>query len=254
MKSSRKTRDISDYLPVNEINIGDTVISSTDLITRKWISNDFYGLVYSLKYAKNKVEAAFGGGANYYAGDHFGEIIWMKYSILEKDYQWYFNTGTKSEASVYAKATYSMTDDLSVYGDLQYRYIFYKMEGKDDDKIDDLQKDLAQEHSFSFFNPKAGLFWEISPGQIGWLSFSVAGREPTRADFKEATGDPDATPRQERLFDTELGYSLKAENFSLAMNSYLMYYHDQLVPTGELSSTGYSIMTNVGRVIVPVSS
>jgi len=242
----KKDRDLSDYL-LPEINIGDTVISSTDLITRKWMSNDFYGLVYSLRYRKNKIEASFGGGANYYAGDHFGKIIWMKYSNLEKDYQWYLNNGIKSEASIYAKATYDLNGLFSVYGDLQYRYIYYKMEGKDDDKIGSLQKDLRQEHNFSFFNPKAGLFWEISPNQDGWLSFSIAGREPTRTDFKEATGDPSATPRQERLYDTELGYNLKTERFSLGVNSYIMYYHDQLVPTGELSSTGYSIMTNVGK-------
>jgi iron complex outermembrane receptor protein len=235
-------RELSDYLPVPHINIGDTVISSTDLITRKWMSNDFYGLVWSLKYNKNRVEASIGGGGNYYAGDHFGKIIWMKYSNLEKDYQWYMNTGIKAETSIYAKATYDLNDALSAYGDLQYRYISYNMSGRDDD-----WKDLGQKHNFSFFNPKAGLFWKISEKQNGWLSFSVAGREPTRADFKEAAGDPDATPKQEKLYDTEAGYSLKTKNLSLYGNAYLMYYHDQLVPTGELSSTGYSIMTNVGN-------
>ena len=53
----------------------------------------------------------------------------MKYANLEKDYQWYLNTGIKREASIYAKAKYDLNDELSVYGDLQYRYIFYKMEG-----------------------------------------------------------------------------------------------------------------------------
>ncbi len=233
-------RELADYLPVLGISIGDTVISSTDLITRKWMSNDFYGLIWSLKYNKNRLEASFGGGGNYYSGDHFGKIIWMKYSNLEKDYQWYLNTGIKSEISIYAKATYALNDKLSAYGDLQYRYITYKMSGTDDDR-----KDLGQKHNFSFFNPKAGLFWEISDKQDGWFSFSVAGREPTRADFKEAAGDPDATPKQERLYDAEAGYSLKTGDLSLYGNAYLMYYFNQLVPTGELSSTGYSIMTNV---------
>jgi iron complex outermembrane receptor protein len=238
----KEDKDLSDYFPIPEINIGDTIISSTDMITRKWLSNDFYGVVSSFKYTKDRIEVAVGGGANYYTGDHFGRIIWMKYSNLENDYQWYLNTGTKSEASIFAKAIYSLTDELSVYGDLQYRYILYKMTGKDDD-----QKDLGLEHKFGFFNPKAGLFWSISPNQDGYLSFSVAGREPTRADYKEAAGDPDATPRQERLYDTELGYRIRGPWYSFGANSYMMYYKDQLVPTGELSSTGYSIMTNVGR-------
>jgi iron complex outermembrane receptor protein len=235
-------REVSDYFPVPDINIGDTIISSTDLITRKWMTNDFYGLVYSLKYIKNRIETTFGGGANNYTGDHFGNIIWMRYSTLDNDHRWYFNSGTKSEVNLFAKTTYALTNVLSVYGDLQYRLISYKMKGSDDD-----QKDLAQKHKFGFFNPKAGLFWAISPNQDGYLSFSVAGREPTRADFKEAAGDSDATPEKERLYDTELGYSLRGAKFSVGANGYLMYYHDQLVPTGELSNTGYSIMTNVDR-------
>lgn len=236
----KEDRELADYLPVPLINIGDTIISSTDLITRKWMANDFYGLVWSLEYKNNKLEASLGGGGNYYAGDHFGKIIWMKYSNLGKDYQWYLNTGIKSEASIFAKATYTLNDALSAYGDLQYRYIAYNMRGRDDDR-----KDLSQKHSFSFLNPKAGLFWNISDQQNGWFSFSIAGREPTRADFKEAAGDPDATPKKEKLYDTEAGYSLKTGNLSLYGNAYLMYYRNQLVPTGELSSTGYSIMTNV---------
>jgi len=79
------------------------------------------------------------------------------------------------------------------------------------------------------------------------LSFSVANREPSRADFKEAAGDPAATPQPETLYDTEMGYKFRGEKYSGIINLYAMLYKDQLVPTGELSSTGYSIMTNVGK-------
>ena len=233
---------LSEYgLP--DINIGDTVISLTDLVRRKWLSNDFYGLVYSLRYKKEKIEATLGGGANHYTGDHYGEIIWMRYSgSVEKDHQWYLNNGKKSEISIYGKADYLVTDKISIFADLQYRFINYRMTGPDDDL-----KDLAQKHSFGFFNPKAGMFIAINPDQDAFLSFSVANREPSRADFKEAAGDPDAIPRPETLYDTELGYKLRGEKYSAAVNLYAMLYKDQLVPTGELSSTGYPIMTNVEK-------
>ena len=233
---------ISEYgLP--DINIGDTVISLTDLVRRKWLSNDFYGLVYSLRYKKEKIEATLGGGANHYTGDHYGEIIWMRYAgSVEKDHQWYLNNGKKSEISIYGKADYLVTDKISIFADLQYRFINYRMTGPDDDL-----KDLAQKHSFGFFNPKAGMFIAINPDQDAFLSFSVANREPSRADFKEAAGDPDAIPRPETLYDTELGYKLRGEKYSAAVNLYAMLYKDQLVPTGELSSTGYPIMTNVEK-------
>jgi iron complex outermembrane recepter protein len=223
--------------------IGDSVISSTDLIRRKWMKNDFTGMIWSLRYRKEKLEAVLGGSANYYYGDHFGRIIWMKDAgSIEKDYQWYLGHGAKSEISLYGKADYSLTDKLSLFGDLQYRFIGYNINGIDDDlKVLDLQ------HKYGFFNPKAGLFFSITPRQDAFISFSVANREPSRTDYTEAAGDPNATPKPETLYDSELGYKLRGNNYSLGINLYGMFYKDQLVPTGELSSTGYPIMTNVAR-------
>ena len=238
----KEDRSFTDYgLP--PLNIGDTTIFQTDLIRRKWMSNDFYGLIYSLNYGNDKLEAKIGGGINLYSGDHYGRIIWMRYpGTAEKDHQWYFNNGEKGEASIYGKISWTVSSKLSVFGDLQYRYIKYNLEGKDDDL-----KDIGQIHSFNFFNPKAGLFLSVASNQEAYLSFSVANREPTRTDFKEASGDRNATPRPERLFDTELGYKLRFEKSTFALNLYGMIYKDQLVPTGELSNVGYSIMTNVEK-------
>ena len=125
---------------------------------------------------------------------------------------------------------------------MQYRHVVYKMAGIDDDL-----KDISQKHRFSFLNPKAGLFFSISPDQDAYLSFSIANREPTRTDFKEASGDNNATPEAETLYDTELGYKVRSVKSSFGINLYGMIYKDQLVPTGELSDVGYPIMTNVDK-------
>jgi len=228
---------------LNDVTIGDTTFSKTDLIRRKWMSNDFYGLVWSLNYRKERIETSFGGGMNLYSGDHFGRIIWMRTpGAEERDHQWYFNNGNKGEAGIYGKISWSVSRSLSVFGDMQYRYIKYSLKGSDDDL-----KNIGQIHRFGFLNPKAGLFLTIASNQEAYLSFSVANREPTRTDFKEASGDDEAIPRSERLFDTELGYKLRFAKSSLALNLYGMIYKDQLVPTGELSNVGYPIMTNVRK-------
>ncbi|MCX6254461.1 MAG: TonB-dependent receptor [Bacteroidia bacterium] len=238
----REDQPMADY-GLTSFYIGDSVISSTDLIRRKWMSNDFYGLVYSLKYQKNRIEAITGGGMNLYLGDHFGKIIWMRNAgNTEKDYQWYFNNSRKSEISLYGKVNYSLSDKTSIFGDLQYRYVLYNMTGNDDDL-----KNIGQEHKFRFFNPKAGMFLSITPNQDAYFSFSVANREPTRSDYKEASGDPGSTPRPETLYDSEMGYKLRTGKSSFSINLYGMFYRDQLVPTGELSNVGYSIMTNVDK-------
>lgn len=228
---------------LSDLSIGDTIIPKTDLIRRKWLSNDFYGAVFSVKYSDNRLETTIGGGINSYSGDHFGRIIWMKYNYPSTyDFQWYLNKGTKSDISIYGKADYMITGKISAFADLQFRRISYFMRGNDDDL-----KDLGMKNAYDFFNPKAGIFVSLTPSQDAYISFSVANREPTRADFKEAAGDPEATPKPERLYDTELGYKLRGEKISAGVNLYGMVYKDQLVPTGELSSTGYSIMTNVEK-------
>ncbi|HBC78326.1 MAG TPA: TonB-dependent receptor [Bacteroidales bacterium] len=225
------------------VTIGSTVFTETDLIRRKWMSNDFYGSVWSLNFKNKKIEATLGGELNLYSGDHFGRIIWMRNpGATERDDQWYFNNGKKGEAGIYGKMSWSLTPELSVFGDMQFRYIKYSLDGIDDDL-----KDIGQLHRFGFLNPKAGLFLNIASNQEAFLSFSVANREPTRSDFKEASGDYEAMPQPERLFDTELGYKVRFAKSSVALNLYGMIYKDQLVPTGELSNVGYPIMTNVER-------
>lgn len=238
----REDQEFTEY-GLNPFSIGDSLITATDIIRRKWMSNDFYGAVYSVKFKNDRIEAVAGGGLNLYDGDHFGRIIWMRNAgTTEKDYNWYLNTSRKGEVSLYGKVNYSLSGRVAVFGDIQFRGIAYRMSGPDDDL-----KDISQKHSFSFFNPKAGLFYTIGQDQDAYLSLSVVNREPTRTDFKEASGDSDATPRPERLYDTELGYKLRREKGSFAVNLYAMIYENQLIPTGELSNVGYPIMTNVEK-------
>lgn len=236
----KEDKPYKDY-GLDNVVIRDDTVKTTDLIRRKWMSNDFYGAVWSLKHDGERMTVSMGGGANYYLGNHYGTIIWMKTAgPAVPDYEWYRNNGNKAEISLFGKTEFAATNSVTVYGDLQFRYINYLMKGLDDDF-----KDLRQRHEYNFFNPKAGVFWTLSPSQDAYLSFAIANREPTRSDFKEASGDPESMPQPERLYDTELGYKLKLSKLTAAANLYAMVYKDQLVPTGELSNVGYSIMTNV---------
>ncbi len=238
----REDQLYSDYgLPPASGDAGEII--STDLIRRKWMKNDFYGLVYSFNYKRKRIEAVLGGGINNYQGDHFGTLIWMKNSgNTEKDYKWYFNDSEKGEYSIYGKISYKLNDRLTGYGDLQYRRISYEMRGPDDDL-----KDISQSHLYGFLNPKAGLYFSIAPQQDAYLSFSIAHKEPTRSDFKNASGDDKVTPHAEKLYDAEAGYLIKTNIVNFGLNVFAMYYKDQLVPTGQLSDVGYPIMTNVSK-------
>ncbi|MDD3687756.1 MAG: TonB-dependent receptor [Bacteroidales bacterium] len=225
------------------------VITNSDLIHRKMMGNDFYGGTLAANYKTAKLKLSIGGGWNQYDGNHFGNVIWMRYSGLsEIDYEWYRNSGLKTDLNLFAKANYEIYKSLFVYGDVQFRNINYTMEGLDYD-LDSYgnQRILDQEHVYNFVNPKAGLFYQISDNMNAYLSFAVANREPTRTNFKDAAGDISKTPLPETLYDYEAGYVYRSQQFSAGLNLYYMDYTDQLVPTGEKSSVGYDIMTNVAE-------
>ena len=224
--------DLMPYLPA---------VTETDIVQRKWLDNLFYGAVWSLIKQGDNTEWTLGGALNRYDGDHFGRVKWMEYpGNLVPGYEWYRNNGLKDEFNLYGKMNAVVSGSLSAFLDLQLRHISYRFEGPDDD-----MKDLTGRHRFLFFNPKAGLFWSNGSGSEAFLSAAVAHREPTRADYKDAAGDQAATPGRERLTDFEGGYSFRSSGVALGANLYYMWYHNQLVPTGKISSTGYPIMTNV---------
>jgi len=221
--------------------IGNETIDETDLIRQKWLKNDFYGFTASANYTADEFGFTFGGGWNRYDGDHFGEVIWARYAgISEKGDRWYLNNGVKTDLNTYAKINWQANSSLNAFFDMQFRHINYDITGNDDDL-----SSLDQSHRFDFFNPKAGLFYEISNHQQAYFSVGISNREPTRANFKDANGDPNSTPRAEQLVDFEAGYHYKSSALSASVNLFYMMYNDQLVPTGEKSSVGYDIMTNV---------
>ncbi len=226
---------------LDNIIIGNTTITETDIVQRKWMTNNFYGAVWSFVRKGARSEMILGGGLNRYDGNHFGRIIWMENAgKYIPDYEWYRNKGIKDEISVYGKASTRLTASLSSYLDMQYRHIAYSITGPDDDT-----HDLTQDHKYDFFNPKAGLLWRNGAGSEAYISLAVTHREPSRSNLTDAAGDLSVTPRPERMADIETGYSLSTTNLIFNANFYLMKYHDQLVPTGEISNVGYSIMTNV---------
>ncbi|MDR1582649.1 MAG: TonB-dependent receptor plug domain-containing protein [Prevotellaceae bacterium] len=237
----RMKRGIEEHgLQVIENN-GDTIRKS-DLIRRKYMDNYFYGVTFSANYYGDNIQWTTGGAANRHDGDHFGKVLWARFNNgVVAGNEWYRNNGKKDDYNIYSKIVWQPDERINIYGDLQYRRIGYVMTGIHDDRFR-----LDQSHYFDFFNPKAGIFFSINDENEIYASFAVANREPTRADFKEASKNGvSEAPRQERLYDAEAGYRFSGSDASIEVNMYFMNYKDQLVSTGRLSSTGYPIMDNV---------
>jgi len=229
--------DFTTYdLPDAIFNI-DTVRSS-DFVTQRWLRNNFYGFTYSLNYKRNKLTAVFGGGWNQYKGNHFGNIIWAKIVTFDgQKYRWYEGTGDKKDLNTFLKINYT-EGKMSLFADLQLRRINYVIGGHDE-----YLKDVSQAHKYNFFNPKAGIVFNLNEKQKIYASVGVSQREPDRSNFTDA--DPGKTPTPEKLFDYEAGYQYSAPGFVLKGNLYYMNYIDQLILTGKINNVGATILTNV---------
>jgi iron complex outermembrane receptor protein len=235
----KEDQDLNEYrIPV--IIIDSAIITTSDLIRQKWLDNNFYGVVFSSNYKKDKIDASIGGAWNHYDGNHFGKVIWARYAgISEINHTWYKSSSEKTDYNAFTKINYSLSQYFNLYWDFQVRGIQYFINGEDDD-----HRVITQSHNYFFFNPKFGVNYADNQGQRAYFSFSVANREPNRSNFVDADTTQPA-PAFETLYDYELGYSYKGSNFQAGASLYYMDYRNQLVLTGEINDVGSAVMTNV---------
>lgn len=212
-----------------------TEIKTTDFIRKKWLNNDFYGLVSTLYGNLGSIDLNFGAVANQYYGRHYGNVTGVYYPEIN-EHEYYRNRSVKNEVAGFAKAIWKL-GQWELFGDLQLRNIGYNtkiIQAGDDEGIN-LDK------NWTFFNPKAGVSLLVPSGKI-YLSYANARREPNRDDL---VANPETKPEQ--LHDVELGYERSFGNIHLSANAYYMYYVDQLVLTGGINNVGAFIRANSGK-------
>jgi iron complex outermembrane receptor protein len=236
----REGDDLATYGIAPALINGDSVFT-TDLIRRRWLDNVLTGANVSANIKLGAHRLVLGGNLSDYQGDHFGEVIWARFSgAADIRDRYYDNDARKTDANAFAKLTYALTDAIDVYGDAQVRQVDYRFLGFNNDL-----ENITQRVNYTFFNPKAGLLWRMRDGARVYASFAVANREPNRNDLEETT--PTSRPRSERLLDYELGYERRSARFTAGINAYYMDYRDQLVLTGELNDVGAALRTNVAE-------
>jgi iron complex outermembrane receptor protein len=237
----RKGDALSNYGLANVI-IGADTISSTNLVRRRWLDNDFYGTTFSLDYnSHKKLSALIGGGWNQYNGQHYGEVIWAQYASNAAPHQHYYNdTANKTDVTVFLKVNYLLFNKLNLFADIQERNIYYKFLG-----YNRFLENVHQTASLNFINPKFGLNYDFTEKANVYASYSIGQKEPSRDDYTQST--PGSRPKAEKLQDVEVGYRQFTQKVSWGLNLYYMNYKDQLIVTGQVNDVGAYIHTNVEK-------
>ena len=237
-EQEKLAQNLMDY-NLSNIIIGDDTISSTDLIRRKWLNNDFGGITYAINHKRNKLNFTLGGAYNKYSGQHYGNIIWAEYASNGSfEHEYYRNIATKFDNNIFVKSDYQASEKTSVFIDLQLRNIDYEFNGND------VNGSLGKQNvELEFFNPKFGLTHKMSKNQILYGSYAVANKEPNRADYVESS--PESRPVHETLYNTEVGYKYSDKWLIFNVNLFNMDYDNQLIKTGEINDVGYFTSKNV---------
>jgi iron complex outermembrane receptor protein len=210
-----------------------------DLIRRRWLDNDFYVLNASVDYNSKNLNLNFSSFYSSYSGDHYGEIIWARtFSQNGKIRDRYYEgNGNKKDFSLFSKASFNFGKKTELYTDFQFRKVSYKTTGLTSDLVS-----MLLDKKYNFFNPKFGISYKFKPNSMLYFSFARANREPSRSDY-----EANLRVKPEELNDLELGWRLRNEKIKLNINSYYMFYSNQLVLTGELDDVGSPIRTNSGK-------
>ena len=215
--------------------VGGDTIASTDLIRQLWLSNYFYGGIFSFQYKNKQTQITIGGGWDRYDGQHYGIVNWAQAGGIPNNYQYYDVYAYKTGYNIYAKLQQALNEHLTAFADLQYRSLDYKINGFEDNPS------LYIHPQYHFVNPKVGLTFSKHDWQT-YLSYSLANHEPNRGDFE---ANQNEQPKPEQLNDFEMGWEKRNTRYSLSVTGYYMLYKNQLALNGKINSVGEYTRINI---------
>lgn len=190
------------------------------------------GLV-TFNHARSRFDLRSGVHVGNFRSDHSRDVVGGAHE--------YDNAGFKSEANAFAKLGYD-PGRVRLYADAQVRHARFRYRGA-------LPLGSVD---WTFFNPKLGARFVLSPSWSLYASVGRATREPARADMLSGEDNASLTynlrgVKPERVLDFEAGTDYHRGGLTLAANAYAMQFRNEIALTGELSEIGLPLRRNVDR-------
>jgi iron complex outermembrane receptor protein len=211
--------------------------TTRDTLRQYGLDGLLIGSMLTLSTSHGPIAASYGLNVNEFRREHTRDVV-LGADAGTRDY---YNYGTKGELNAFAKYTWNV-GRAHLYNDDQLRSTNFHYHG--DVAIAPIR--------WTFFNPKVGARYDLTPASGIYASAGLSRREPTRNDLFQ--GEDNATfahdlhaVTPERLLDFEAGYDRRAGNATLHANVYAMEFHHEIASTGELSDIGLLLRRNVDR-------
>ena len=215
---------------------------STDLLRRKWIENNYYGIVPMVTISSKDYRLDVGGEVRLYSGDHFGEASQFSDPSLsarfnDQWYRYYQYFGNKNILTAFTRLIWAPSNQpFAVSIDLQNQNIDWNLDQK---KIGHASGHQLTAN-WSFLNPRIGLVWQISDSLSWFVNTGKAQKEPADNQII-AADDMFSTPimaANEVITDLELGMNFTFNNGYAKINGYKMLYLNEQLKNINLSQEG----------------
>ena len=227
-------------------------VKKTDFVRKKGLTQNTYGFIWNANYKNDSWDVIGGMSLQEFDGNHYGYLTYIANDAVRQkymatgDYKYYDSDATKFDGSTFVKAAYHINEQWDIFGDLQYRYVQYETNGKNDKFYEETSGYYNQmlniDENYHFLNPKAGFSWSLNNHRV-YGSVALSHREPERNNYTDNGAKP--YPKAESLMDYELGYTFNNDIFRFGVNLYYMDYTNQFVQTGEKSDIGENLTTNI---------
>ena len=217
----------------NEFSDNEEQSLSTDFLRRKWIDNNYFGVVPTITWFNKGLRIDLGGEIRYYTGDHFGEVSKFSNERLTSQfgdswYRYYQYVGKKNSMTSFIHFNWHpIGQPFTITADFQNQIHNWKLE---QEKIGHaVGHKLTADWNFS--NPRMGMIWELSDSLNMFVSWGKAQKEPADNQIIQADdvwSDP-VMAAAEVITDFEWGLDFTFGRGKAKFNGYnIKYLNEQL--------------------------
>ncbi len=249
-----------------------------DIIRQKWVKKNQYGWVSELGIHHENSDLTVGTYFSSYNSNHWGEvdgIVDMEIQGFEPNFIYHRYFSGKKYATAYLNELYHPTGRITLMVNLQYQYMSY---GLDQQATGNFSGSFLNSFRvrYRFWNPRAGINYNLSNRINLYANLSGAHREPADSELYDTWYGPDdlgVTPlfsrsqavmengeivrvrwfdpevKPEKLLDYEAGIIRTTNRITLRANLFWMNFRNEIVPYGQVNDDGFPIRGNADKTV-----
>jgi iron complex outermembrane receptor protein len=250
------------YLRLTNQNGFNPTKNPGNVLIRAMVENTQWGWIPRLSIKHDNGELVIGAEYRNHRSIHWGSVEYGEGlpTGLTQSFRYYLYHGGKDIVNLFLHEDYNLNNKIKLLLEGQFsftRYLLFEEKYVGTDfKIEN-----------TFFNPRIGINYQVTPQSSIYLTLSRVSREPRLVNYYDAAESSGGAAPQfalngngsydfknplvkpETMNDIEIGSSFTDDNISLSFNIYYMLFKDEIVQQGQVDRFGQPITGNMNQTI-----